>query len=58
MKAVLALGSNLGNRFQILQGAVDVLFDALTWSSSGRRRFTRPTRSAALLARIPTSTPS
>ncbi|MDP4503671.1 2-amino-4-hydroxy-6-hydroxymethyldihydropteridine diphosphokinase [Nonomuraea turcica] len=28
MKAVLALGSNLGNRFQILQGAVDVLFDA------------------------------
>ncbi|TMR93728.1 2-amino-4-hydroxy-6-hydroxymethyldihydropteridine diphosphokinase [Nonomuraea basaltis] len=28
MKAVLALGSNLGNRFQTLQGAVDVLFDA------------------------------
>ncbi|MGN9842981.1 2-amino-4-hydroxy-6-hydroxymethyldihydropteridine diphosphokinase [Nonomuraea sp. H19] len=28
MKAVLALGSNLGNRFQILQGAVDALFDA------------------------------
>jgi 2-amino-4-hydroxy-6-hydroxymethyldihydropteridine diphosphokinase len=28
MKAVLALGSNLGNRFQILQGAMDVLFDA------------------------------
>ncbi|MGP3958341.1 2-amino-4-hydroxy-6-hydroxymethyldihydropteridine diphosphokinase [Nonomuraea sp. 3N208] len=28
MKVVLALGSNLGNRFQILQGAVDVLFDA------------------------------
>jgi 2-amino-4-hydroxy-6-hydroxymethyldihydropteridine diphosphokinase len=28
MKAVLALGSNLGNRFQTLQGAVDALFDA------------------------------
>jgi 2-amino-4-hydroxy-6-hydroxymethyldihydropteridine diphosphokinase len=28
MKAVLALGSNLGRRFQTLQGALDVLFDA------------------------------
>ncbi|GAA4050646.1 2-amino-4-hydroxy-6-hydroxymethyldihydropteridine diphosphokinase [Nonomuraea soli] len=28
MKAVLALGSNLGRRFQTLQGAVDALFDA------------------------------
>ncbi|WP_327088795.1 2-amino-4-hydroxy-6-hydroxymethyldihydropteridine diphosphokinase [Nonomuraea sp. NBC_01738] len=28
MKAVLALGSNLGRRFQTLQGAVDTLFDA------------------------------
>lgn len=28
MKAVLALGSNLGERFQTLQGAVDTLFDA------------------------------
>ncbi|MEV4115934.1 2-amino-4-hydroxy-6-hydroxymethyldihydropteridine diphosphokinase [Nonomuraea sp. NPDC049695] len=28
MKVVLALGSNLGPRFQTLQGAVDTLFDA------------------------------
>lgn len=28
MKAVLALGSNLGRRFQTLQGALDSLFDA------------------------------
>ncbi|MEV4548535.1 2-amino-4-hydroxy-6-hydroxymethyldihydropteridine diphosphokinase [Nonomuraea wenchangensis] len=28
MKTVIALGSNLGNRFQILQGAIDALFDA------------------------------
>ncbi|MBF8186521.1 2-amino-4-hydroxy-6-hydroxymethyldihydropteridine diphosphokinase [Nonomuraea sp. K274] len=28
MKVVLALGSNLGDRFQTLQGAVDTLFDA------------------------------
>ncbi|MGW0802187.1 2-amino-4-hydroxy-6-hydroxymethyldihydropteridine diphosphokinase [Nonomuraea sp. NPDC002799] len=28
MKVVLALGSNLGQRFQTLQGAVDTLFDA------------------------------
>lgn len=28
MKVVLALGSNLGSRFQTLQGAVDTLFDA------------------------------
>lgn len=28
MKVVLALGSNLGRRFQTLQGAVDTLFDA------------------------------
>ncbi|MEU6711075.1 2-amino-4-hydroxy-6-hydroxymethyldihydropteridine diphosphokinase [Nonomuraea sp. NPDC046802] len=28
MKLVLALGSNLGRRFQTLQGALDVLFDA------------------------------
>lgn len=28
MKTVLALGSNLGRRFQTLQGAVDALFDA------------------------------
>ncbi|MEU1390161.1 MULTISPECIES: 2-amino-4-hydroxy-6-hydroxymethyldihydropteridine diphosphokinase [unclassified Nonomuraea] len=28
MKAVLALGSNLGERFQTLQGAIDTLFDA------------------------------
>lgn len=28
MKVVLSLGSNLGNRFQTLQGAVDTLFDA------------------------------
>ncbi|MCK2213967.1 2-amino-4-hydroxy-6-hydroxymethyldihydropteridine diphosphokinase [Actinomadura sp. ATCC 31491] len=28
MKAVLALGSNLGRRFQTLQGAIDALFDA------------------------------
>lgn len=28
MKVVLALGSNLGSRFQTLQGAVDSLFDA------------------------------
>ncbi|WP_084958789.1 2-amino-4-hydroxy-6-hydroxymethyldihydropteridine diphosphokinase [Thermoactinospora rubra] len=28
MKAVLSLGSNLGRRFQTLQGAVDALFDA------------------------------
>ncbi|NBE96369.1 2-amino-4-hydroxy-6-hydroxymethyldihydropteridine diphosphokinase [Nonomuraea sp. KC401] len=28
MKAVIALGSNLGARFQTLQGAVDTLFDA------------------------------
>ncbi|MEV0586926.1 2-amino-4-hydroxy-6-hydroxymethyldihydropteridine diphosphokinase [Nonomuraea sp. NPDC050310] len=28
MKAVLALGSNLGRRFETLQGAVDALFDA------------------------------
>lgn len=28
MKAVLALGSNLGRRFQTLQGALDTLFDA------------------------------
>lgn len=28
MKAVLALGGNLGRRFQTLQGAVDSLFDA------------------------------
>lgn len=28
MKAVLAIGSNLGRRFQTLQGAVDALFDA------------------------------
>jgi 2-amino-4-hydroxy-6-hydroxymethyldihydropteridine diphosphokinase len=28
MKAVLAFGSNLGHRFQTLQGAIDTLFDA------------------------------
>ncbi|MEU8364992.1 2-amino-4-hydroxy-6-hydroxymethyldihydropteridine diphosphokinase [Nonomuraea sp. NPDC048882] len=28
MKVVLSLGSNLGHRFQTLQGAVDTLFDA------------------------------
>ena len=28
MRTVLALGSNLGRRFQTLQGAVDALFDA------------------------------
>ncbi|WP_214318474.1 2-amino-4-hydroxy-6-hydroxymethyldihydropteridine diphosphokinase [Nonomuraea sediminis] len=28
MKAVIALGSNLGRRFDTLQGAVDALFDA------------------------------
>ncbi|UBU13269.1 2-amino-4-hydroxy-6-hydroxymethyldihydropteridine diphosphokinase [Nonomuraea gerenzanensis] len=28
MKVVLSLGSNLGRRFQTLQGAVDTLFDA------------------------------
>ncbi|NRQ36108.1 2-amino-4-hydroxy-6-hydroxymethyldihydropteridine diphosphokinase [Nonomuraea sp. NN258] len=28
MKVVLALGSNLGTRFQTLQGALDTLFDA------------------------------
>lgn len=28
MKVVLALGSNLGSRFQTLQGAIDSLFDA------------------------------
>ncbi|MER7504754.1 2-amino-4-hydroxy-6-hydroxymethyldihydropteridine diphosphokinase [Nonomuraea pusilla] len=28
MKVVLALGSNLGDRFQTLQGAIDTLFDA------------------------------
>lgn len=28
MKTVLALGSNLGRRFETLQGAVDALFDA------------------------------
>ncbi|GII95654.1 2-amino-4-hydroxy-6-hydroxymethyldihydropteridine diphosphokinase [Sinosporangium siamense] len=28
MKAVIALGSNLGNSFETLQGALDVLFDA------------------------------
>ncbi|GIH93001.1 2-amino-4-hydroxy-6-hydroxymethyldihydropteridine diphosphokinase [Planobispora siamensis] len=28
MRAVLALGSNLGDRFETLQGAIDALFDA------------------------------
>ncbi|MEU8249810.1 2-amino-4-hydroxy-6-hydroxymethyldihydropteridine diphosphokinase [Nonomuraea sp. NPDC048916] len=28
MKAVLSLGSNLGRRFETLQGAIDTLFDA------------------------------
>ncbi|SPL98660.1 2-amino-4-hydroxy-6-hydroxymethyldihydropteridinepyrophosphokinase [[Actinomadura] parvosata subsp. kistnae] len=58
MKVVLSLGSNLGRRFQTLQGAVDTLFDAPGLEFVRASRSTRPTRWAGPAGSARTSTRS
>lgn len=57
--AVVALGSNLGNRLDTLQGAVDALGDTPGLRVKAVSPSTRPSRGASSPARSPrTSTPS
>lgn len=46
-RAVVALGANLGNRLETLQGAIDALEDTPASGSKASRRSTRRSRGAS-----------